>query len=77
MGKNNYMVKSEKELVYKCISKDKIKEIANIYKDNKVSEHIEDLYALIRHQLQEIHVYRSNVIANKHSSAWHQYNDII
>lgn len=71
------MAKPEKELIYRCIYPENIKIIANTYKDNKVSEHIEELYKLILYQLQEIHSYRSGTIAEKHREAWKQYDDII
>ena len=71
------MAKQTKELIYKCINPENIRNIANTYKDHKVSEHIDDLYKLILYQLQEIHSYRSGTISEKHRDAWKQYDDII
>lgn len=66
--------KQTKELKYNCISKNVVSEIANIYKDYRVAEHIQDLYNLIQYQIQEIHQKRSEQIAFKHQIAWEQYN---
>lgn len=69
------MTKQIKELKYRCISKDVVSQIANIYKDYRVAEHIEDLYNLIQHQIEEIHQKRSEHIAFKHKMAWQQYDN--
>lgn len=68
------MTKQIKEIKYQCISKEVVTQIANVYKDYRVAEHIEDLYRLIQHQLEEIHKKRSEFIAFKHQIAWQQYD---
>ena len=71
------MAKTTKELIYNCIHPDNIKNIANIHKDHRVSEHIEELYNLILYQLKEIYSFRSGTIAEKHRESWRHYDDII
>lgn len=50
------------------------KDIANTYKDNKVSEHLEDLYNLIDYQMRIILEQTHVIVAEKHKDAWKQYN---
>lgn len=76
MGKDNFMAKPDKELIYKCIDPQTIKEISNMYKEYKISEHIEALYSLIMYQLKEIQQCRASEIADRHMIAWKQYDDI-
>lgn len=68
------MTKNIKPLKYECVSQETITSIANIYKDYRVAEHIQDLYNLIDHQMRELHKKRSEDIAIKHQDAWKQYD---
>ena len=77
MGEIYSMAKSKQTLVYKCVQPEIIKDVANTYKHHKIAQHIEDLYALILYQLQEIHNYRMGTIADVHRNAWKQYDQII
>lgn len=63
----------EKTLKYLPVLPHNKKIIANIYKDNKISEHIDELYALIDYQMNIIAEQRSVIIADKHREAWKQY----
>ena len=62
-----------KKLKYLASLADSKKEIANIYKDHRVSEHIDDLYDLIDYQMQIISEQRTIIVADKHKEAWKQY----
>lgn len=53
------------------------KEISLIYKDYRITQHIEDLYELIRYQQKLIQEQRQQIIADKHQEAWKQYYTII
>lgn len=62
--------KTLKYLITLPAEKNKIK---NIYKDIRVSDHIEQLYDLIDYQHKVIAEQRSIIIADKHHKAWEQY----
>jgi hypothetical protein len=62
-----------KPLKYLEILLTKKHEIKNIYKDNKIAEHIDNLYYLIDYQMRIISEQRSIIVAEKHKEAWKQY----
>lgn len=68
------MSKETKPLKYLSVLPEKKKEIANIYKDYKVTEHIEELYSLIDYQMQMISDQRRQIVADKHKDAWKHYD---
>ena len=63
-----------KPLKYLEILPTKKQEIKNIYKDYQVSEHIDNLYAIIEYQMQVIAEQRAVIIAENHREAWRQYD---
>ena len=67
------MSKETKPLKYLSILPEKKKQIANIYKDYQVTEHIEELYDLIDHQMKIISEQRRQIVADKHIDAWKHY----
>jgi hypothetical protein len=67
------MSKETKALKYLSVLPDKKKQIANIYKDYQVTEHIEELYNLIDYQMKLISDQRRQIIADKHKNAWKHY----
>ena len=67
------MSKETKALKYLPVLPDKKKQIANIYKDYQVTEHIEELYNLIDYQMKLISDQRRQIIADKHKNAWKHY----
>ena len=67
------MSKETKTLKYLPVLSEKKKQIANIYKDYQVTEHIEELYDLIDYQMNVISEQRQQIIADKHKDAWKHY----
>lgn len=67
------MSKETKPLKYLAILPEKKKQIANVYKDYQVTEHIEELYELIDYQMKVISEQRQQIVADKHKDAWKQY----
>jgi len=67
------MPKETKPLKYLTVLPAKKKQIANIYKDYQVTEHIEELYDLIDYQMKLISEQRRQIIADKHQNAWKHY----
>ena len=67
------MPKETKPLKYLSVLPEKKKQIANIYKDYQVTEHIEELYQLIEYQMKIISDQRRQIIADKHKDAWKNY----
>jgi hypothetical protein len=67
------MSKETKPLKYLSALPEKKKQIANIYKDYQVTEHIEELYGLIEYQMKIISEQRRQIIADKHKESWKQY----
>lgn len=67
------MSKETKPLKYYPVSYGRKKEISNIYKDYRVTEHIEELYNLIEYQMKIISEQRQQIIADKHKDAWKHY----
>ena len=67
------MPKETKTLKYLPVLPNKKKQIANIYKDYQVTEHIEELYGLIDYQINIISEQRQQIIADKHKDAWKHY----
>lgn len=64
---------NNKPLKYLEVLQTKKDEIKNIYKDNKIAEHIDNLYDLIDYQMKIISEQRSIIVAEKHEEAWKQY----
>lgn len=64
---------SNKLLKYLVVLPEIKKEIAGIYKDHRISEHLDSLYNLIDYQMKIIAEQRSVIIAEKHHEAWKQY----
>lgn len=62
-----------KEIKYLSTLSDTKKQIANLYKDYRVSEHLDQLYELIDYQMKIIAEQRRQIIADKHLSAWNDY----
>lgn len=60
-------------LKYVSVLPDTKKEIKKIYKDHRISEHLDCLYGLIEYQMRIIFEQRSVIIAEKHHEAWKQY----
>lgn len=67
------MSKETKTLKYLSVLPQKKKQIANIYKDYQVTEHIEELYDLIDYQMKLISDQRRQIVADKHKDAWKHY----
>ena len=67
------MSKETKSLKYLSVLPEKKKQIANIYKDYQVTEHIEELYDLIDYQMKLISEQRQQIVADKHKDAWKHY----
>ena len=67
------MPKETKPLKYLSVLPEKKKQIANIYKDYQVTEHIEELYDLIDYQMKLISDQRRQIVADKHKDAWKHY----
>jgi hypothetical protein len=67
------MPKETKPLKYLSVLPEKKKQIANIYKDYQVTEHIEELYDLIDYQMKLISDQRRQIVADKHNDAWKHY----
>lgn len=67
------MSKETKALKYLSVLPQKKKQIANIYKDYQVTEHIEELYDLIDYQMTLISDQRRQIVADKHKDAWQHY----
>ena len=67
------MSKETKPLKYLPVLPEKKKQIANIYKDYQVTEHIEELYDLIDYQMKLISDQRRQIVADKHRDAWKHY----
>lgn len=67
------MSKETKPLKYLPVLPEKKKQIANIYKDYLVTEHIEELYDLIYYQMKIISEQRRQIVADKHKDAWKHY----
>ena len=67
------MSKETKTLRYLSVLPQKKKQIANIYKDYQVTEHIEELYDLIDYQMKLISDQRRQIVADKHKDAWKHY----
>ena len=67
------MSKETKSLKYLSVLPEKKKQIANIYKDYQVTEHIEELYDLIDYQMKLISEQRQQIVADKHKDTWKHY----
>ena len=67
------MPKETKPLKYLSVLPEKKKQIASIYKDYQVTEHIEQLYDLIDYQMKLISEQRLQIVADKHKEAWKHY----
>ena len=67
------MPNETKPLKYLSVLPEKKKQIANIYKDYQVTEHIEELYDIIDYQMKIISEQRRHIVADKHKDAWKTY----
>lgn len=64
---------NNKPLKYLEVLQAKKTEISNIYKDHRISEHIDNLYLIIEYQMKIISEQRTAIIADKHKEAWQKY----
>lgn len=67
------MPKETKPLKYSSVLSENKKQIANIYKDYQITEHIDELYSLIDYQMKIISEQRQQIVADKHKEAWKHY----
>lgn len=68
------MKNSKIQLIYECFDNPDLRdEILAKCQDKEIKQHIEKLYSLIAYQIGIINDQRIEIVAEKHKTAWLQY----
>lgn len=62
------------QLKYQCFQPDIRNAMLESCQDDKIKQHLYDLYDLIFYQMKEMDIQRAKIIAHDHNKSWNQYD---